>query len=51
MIAADLSLTYPRSLVVDYTTPISYDPQVLMIPFPELGSTIDRLVKPFQYEV
>lgn len=51
MVAADLSVTYPRSLVVDFTTPTSYDPLVLMIPYPELGTTINRVVKPFQYEV
>ena len=51
MIAADLSNTYPRSLVVEFTMPFSQDPMVLMIPYPELDSTINRIVKPLRYEV
>ena len=51
MVTADLAITYPRSLAVEFTTPFSYDPMVFMIPYPELGSTINRIVKPFQYQV
>ena len=51
MIATALSVTYPRSLVIDFTIPFSYDPLALMIPFPELDSTVNRIVKPFQPEV
>ena len=49
--AVDLSITYSRSLVVEFTMPFSHDPLVLMIPYPELDSTISGIVKPFQCEV
>ena len=51
MVAADLTNTYLRSLIIEFTTPFSYDPMVLVIPYPELDSTINRIVKPFQYQV
>lgn len=49
--ATALSVTYPRSLVVDFTYAFSDDPISFLIPFPQLGSTISGIVKPFQYEV
>ncbi len=51
MVAAALSVTYPRSLVIDYTIPFLDDPMALLIPYPQLDSTITRIVKPFQQEV
>ena len=49
--AIDISISYPRSLAVEFTMPFSYDPLILIIPYPELDSTINRIAKPFQYEV
>ncbi|KZS19973.1 Ionotropic receptor 10a [Daphnia magna] len=51
IVATALSVTYPRSLVVDYTYAFSDDPISLLIPFPQLDSTISGIIKPFQYEV
>ena len=51
MVAAALTNTYQRSLVIEFSTPFSYDPMVLMTPYPELDSAISGIVKPFQYEV
>ncbi|KAI9556332.1 hypothetical protein GHT06_018906 [Daphnia sinensis] len=51
IVATALSVTYPRSLVVDYTCAFSDDPISLLIPFPQLESTISGITKPFQYEV
>ena len=51
IIATDLTVTYPRSLVIDFTPPFFNDPLVMVIPYPELDSTISGIVKPFQYEV
>ena len=51
MIAADLTSTYQRSLAVEFTMPFTYDPIVLLIPYPELDSTISGIVKPYQYPV
>jgi hypothetical protein len=44
-------VTYPRSLVVDFTFAFSEDPTSILIPYPQLDSTISGIVKPFQYEV
>jgi hypothetical protein len=49
--AASLSVTYPRSLVVDFTFAFSEDPTSILIPYPRLDSTISGIIKPFQYEV
>nr|CAH0112794.1 unnamed protein product [Daphnia galeata] len=49
--ATALSVTYPRSKVIDFTFSFSDDPMALLIPFPQLDSTISGIVKPFQYEV
>ena len=46
-----MSITYPRYLAVEFTMPFSYDPLMLFIPYPELDSTLNRIAKPFQYEV
>ncbi|XP_046651122.1 glutamate receptor 1-like [Daphnia pulicaria] len=51
IIAASLSVTYPRSQVVDFTFAFSEDPTSILIPYPQLDSTISGIVKPFQYEV
>ena len=52
MIASDFAMTYPRSLVIEYIImPFLQEPEVFMIPYPELDSTINRIVKPFQYQV
>ncbi|XP_057374504.2 glutamate receptor ionotropic, delta-2-like [Daphnia carinata] len=51
IVGTALSVTYPRSLVVDYTCAFSEDPISLLIPFPQLDSTISGIIKPFQYEV
>ncbi len=51
MVATALSVTYSRSLVVDFTVPFSHDPMALLIPYPQLDSTISGIVKPFQYDV
>ena len=51
MVATDLSVTYPRSLVIDFTIAFSHDPMDLLIPYPQLDSTISGIVKPFQYKV
>lgn len=48
IVATGLSITYPRSSVIDFTLPYSYDPISLMIPFPELEMTISGITKPFQ---
>ena len=48
MAATDLSVTYSRSMVVDFAVPFSYDPIALLIPYPQLGSTISGIIKPFQ---
>ncbi|EFX79318.1 hypothetical protein DAPPUDRAFT_104438 [Daphnia pulex] len=50
IIAASLSVTYPRSQVVDFTFAFSEDPTSILIPYPQLDSTISGIVKPFQYE-
>lgn len=50
MVAASLSVTYPRSFVVDFTFAFSEDPISILIPFPQLDSTISGIIKPFQYE-
>ncbi len=44
-------MTYPRSQVVDFTFAFSEDPTSILIPYPQLDSTISGIVKPFQYEV
>ena len=51
MIVADLSVTYPRSLVIDFTVSFTHEPMDLLIPYPQLDSTISGIVKPFQYYV
>ncbi len=51
MVATDLSITHPRSLVVDFTIPFSEEPMSLVIPYPQLESTIARIIKPFKPEV
>jgi hypothetical protein len=43
-------VTYPRSQVVDFTFSFSDDPMALLIPFPQLESTISAIAKPFQHE-
>lgn len=50
MAATSLTVTYPRSLVVDFTIPYSEDPMALLMPFPQLSSNINGIVKPFQYK-
>lgn len=52
MIAACLSVTYPRSQVVEFTVQFEDDPISLLIPYPELDNfgTIDAIIKPFQYK-
>ena len=49
--AADLSISYARSRVADFTYPFANDQLVLMIPYPRLASTISGVVKPFNYKV
>ncbi|EFX79320.1 hypothetical protein DAPPUDRAFT_319599 [Daphnia pulex] len=51
IVATALSVTYPRSQVVDFTFSFSDDPMALLIPFPQLESTISAIAKPFQHEV
>ena len=51
MITADLAITYSRSSVAEFTTPFSFAPMIFMIPYPELDSTTNRIIKPFQYQV
>lgn len=51
MAGADLSITYQRSLVVEFSYPYSNDPTALMVPYPQLASTVSGVVKPFQYAV
>ena len=51
LIATGLSITYPRSLVIAFTSPYAFDPMMFIIPYPKLDSTINRIAKPFQYEV
>lgn len=48
MAAADLSITYARSQVVDFTVAFSYEPMAIMTRFPTIGNTITRIIKPFQ---
>ena len=49
--ATNLAVSYSRSLAVDFTTPLSFDPMMFIIPYPKLDSTINRIIKPFQNEV
>ena len=35
-------------MVVDFAVAFSYDPIALLIPYPQLGSTISGIIKPFQ---
>lgn len=51
LVATALSITYPRSKVVDFTFSFTDDPMALLIPFPRLDSTISGIIKPFEYEV
>lgn len=46
-----LSVTYLRSLAVDFTIPFSEEPVSLLIPYPQLEGTITRIIKPFKSEV
>ena len=50
-VATDLSLTYARSFVIDYTYPYTNDPIALWIPYPQLDTSFFGIVKPFKYEV
>ncbi|EFX68255.1 hypothetical protein DAPPUDRAFT_260405 [Daphnia pulex] len=44
IIATTLSVTYPRSQVVDFTFAFSEDPTSILIPYPQLDSTISGIV-------
>jgi len=50
MIAAGLSVTYPRSQVVDFSLQFYDDPISLLIPYPSQDSTINGITRPFQAE-
>ena len=51
MAATGLTVTYARSQVVNFCFPFFNDLLSLMIPYPELESTISGITKPFQFEV
>ena len=52
MAAAGLTITYARShRMVDFCYPFYNDAISLMIPYPELDSTIGIIAKPFNFEV
>lgn len=51
MVGTDLSITYARSLVVDFTYAFTNDPDVLLMPYPQLASNVFGLVRPFHYMV
>lgn len=45
-----MSITYARSQVVDFTLAYAYDPAALLVPYPQLASTITGLIRPYKYE-
>lgn len=51
MAGADLSITYERSSVVDFTYAFINDPSAFLVPYPQLASTISGVIRPFQYLV
>lgn len=51
MAGTDLSITYTRSSVVEFSYPYANDPTALMIPYPQLASAVSGVVRPFQYAV
>lgn len=51
MAGTALSVTYERSLAVDFTYPFSNDPDVLLMPYPQLASNLFGLIRPFDYWV
>lgn len=44
-------VTYPRSLVTDFTVQFFNDPVCLLMPYPTLDDTINGIIRPFQYDV
>ena len=50
LVAACLSVTYPRSQVVDFSLEFDDDPISLLIPYPSQDSTINGIARPFQSE-
>ena len=49
--AAAFSITYARSLVIDYSTPIFLDVTGLLIPFPEENSKALASIQPYPASV
>ncbi len=49
--AACMIVNYPRSLSVDFTFQYYNDPISLLMPYPTLDSSINGIVRPFQYYV
>ncbi len=50
LVAASLSVTHPRSQVVDFSLEFDDDPISLLIPYPSQDSTINGIARPFQSE-
>lgn len=51
LVATQLTTSYARSLVVDFTTSFSKDPMSAIIPAPTQDSFTDAIIKPFQPDV
>ena len=51
-LVATITVTYPRSKVIDFSVQFSDDPVSLLIPYPEMDNTaINGIIRPFHPQV
>ncbi len=50
LVAASLSVTYPRSQIVAFSLQFDDDQISLLIPYPSQHSTLDGITRPFRAE-
>jgi len=51
MSAAGFIVTYLRYSVMDFSVQYYNDPLSILIPYPTIDSTVNGIVRPFQYDV